>query len=167
MPEATDPFTLAHAAIWRALLASSELKSLVELGNRIAAVAMPETTEADKLIERNPSDCPELMVTQRGVQPIPAGTNSRSFGASQTYTIQIIDDQALVARLNAVKWAALKAFARAARQQPPFGLSFLRGFDWLPGTEGRPLNADDQPTGQWVAVCDVRFDFAWSLDELI
>ena len=162
-----DPFTEANAALWNALLASDEFVGLVSRTlNRMSTVPVTGTTTTNKFVNRAPADVPEVLITQRGVQPAPAGRNSKTFDASQTYTIQIIDTKLDVTRLNQVKWATLKALATAARQSPPFGLTFLKGMDWLPGTEGRALNADNQQVGEWVAVCDVRFDFAWGVDEL-
>lgn len=169
----SDPFTEANAAIWTALLASPTLTdpshaAYIRVGNRLTSVNVSTTVPGDKQVNRAPADCPELLVTQRGMTPIPA-RNSKSFGATQVYTIQIVDDGGIkrkVERLNLVKWEMLKALVRASRLSPPFGLTFLRGWDWEAGTEGREPNSDNQPIGNWVSVMNIRMNFDFAYDQL-
>jgi len=165
----SDPFTDANLAIVNALLASDAWRSLVLPLNRLTTVSVDGTVPGEKMIGgRAPIDYPEFLITQRGCTPVPA-RNSKSFGASQVYTLQIVDSggqKRKVDRLNLVKWESLKALVSASRLSPPFGLTFLSGWDWESGTEGREPNADNQPAGDWVSIMNIRMNFSWSYDQL-
>lgn len=164
----SDPFSEANAAIVTALLASDAWRALVLPANRITTVSVADTVPGEKRVFRAPNDTPEFLVTQRGCTPIPAA-NSRSFGARQVYTLQIVDDggaKRKVERLNLVKWESLKALVRASRKATPFGVAAVRGWTWDVGTEGREPNADNQPHGNWVSIMNIVFEFNFPYSDL-
>lgn len=165
--QAEDPFTEAYRAVLRSLTDNVALVGgdtpLVAVRNRLAVVTNPESavevpeTEHDPLV-----DVPELLVTQGGFE-WPVANNSKETRARQAYTLQVLDSKTTVDRLNRIKWQCMRSFARAARQQPCFGLSFCDGLQVTDTREGRPVAGEGEarPAGEWVAVATLWLDLYW------
>jgi hypothetical protein len=157
-----NPFDEAYRALWAAIFANPAFTTegnpaYVRPLNRLTVLKdIQSTLAADKRVNRAPADTTELGITQGGFTLSPQGQNSKSADAEQTYILQLVEDRPTVERLNALKWETLVSIARNLRdQRHPFGLPYVRGVRIQDAREGRDVNEDAQPTGDWVAVCSI------------
>lgn len=170
----TNPFTEAGQAILAALLHNPAFSTegndaRVRIGNRLVVWSnTPGARTVDKQVNRAPADSPEVLLTQNGFGMSPAGMNSKTANAEQTYTLQLLDTRATVERLNALKWETFLAILRATHgQRHPFGLTYVHDWRIDNATEGRPLDAENRPTGDWVAVLNIVLGMYWNKSDLL
>jgi hypothetical protein len=135
---AVDPFTQVYQAIWGALTSWSGFTALVAAGNRndLSAAAF----EAIKP-EAQAGDLPEVTLLQSAFTLKPQGASSLVAEATQIYPLVTASDSLRVLDVNAVKYQALIAMAKA---DPALGLSFVRAYRLREGedrTDVRLLNA--------------------------
>ncbi len=107
----TDPFTLAHNALWAALLNLPDFANLVVAGQRVrfdqgASYPLRDDVETT-------TDGPELRIVQDGYELDLNFSDGSTVLIIQDYTMQITAEDHNLIDVNLVKWHATRALVKA------------------------------------------------------
>lgn len=159
-----DPFTRGHAALWRALLASTAWVNLVKPGNQINKLMDGGIRQRAKG-GRAPADYSEFAIDQGGFLLLPR-KNSKSVGFSQTYVLSASTGVIELNDLNELLWVTFCALVKSGDDLGCPGL--------IDAT--RPRNGTDRPNAPpapgvparsgYVAIWPVDLDMYVPLDQI-
>lgn len=151
----TDPFNVAHTAIWAALDAYAPWAAAVLAGNRIDLTGDGTVRRAVHRRSALPTDKrSEAEINQTGFRFTPSA-NSRTSGLSQIFTLYLSDEVTRLANLNDVKWKTLKALMRAGES---LGITGLSAKWYITNARDETTINDQQRLAGYQAVLDIVVD---------
>jgi hypothetical protein len=161
MPDAWDPFTAVHEAIFAAFQGRPSLAALVPAGNFI------DTT--DPLFEQfkpgtQAGDTPQVKILQGDFTLPPFGGNSTTVQFTQTYRVFFSTDVLRIVPLNQLKYQALIALVQAG---PNLGLSCVKGFEVGAGRDDtKSPESETQRSQRWAAAFNITVQLYLSRRQL-
>lgn len=167
-----DPFSRFEEALGDALRGYAPLAALVKVGNFVLMTG-PRDNPFESSSATN--DYPELQLWHAGANVAPGAIprTSDTYFWHQRYSLGISTDQIRTntARgVNAMKWACLRAVARAERTLVKPAIPFVT---WIKPGDFRDQFQDVNPNGRergvagWKGVLDLEVQFQFAIAELM
>lgn len=164
---ATDPYTLAHDALWAVLEANSDFTTLVPSGNRIKFSGDDRHPIKDKITT---ADTPDVRITMRVLTVRETGASNGEFDRIQFNIELATGDQRLTTRAFPIIWAIRQAiFAGDAILS---AIEFNSKTNWIscaePGKVDFGISDDGEARGivGWAAVETLELQLFFSKTDL-